>query len=50
MTELVAVMVAIAGFSMMIGALLMVYPPVALLVAGALCVRAAGRVMQDAIE
>lgn len=50
MTELIAVLVAVAGFSMMIIALLLVFPPAALFVAGALCVSAAGRVMRDAIE
>lgn len=50
MNELMAVLMAVAGFTMMIWALLVVFPPAALFVGGAFLVRAAGRMMQDAVE
>lgn len=50
MAELMAVLLAIAGYSMMIYALVLVFPPAALFAGGLLLAAAAGRVMRDAAE
>jgi hypothetical protein len=50
MAEFMAVVMAVAGFSMMIMALAMVFTPAAWFVGGGLLVVASGRVMQDAVE
>lgn len=50
MDELMAALMAVAGFSMMIMALAMVFVPAAWFVGGGLLVLGAGRVMQDAVE
>ncbi len=50
MAEMVAVLMAVAGFSMMVMAVAMVFVPAAWFVGGGLLVVAAGRVMQDAVE